>query len=127
MRGPSPTTRQRSRRLRRDTTDAERKLWLALRDRRLQGLKFRRQHPHPPYTLDFYCPEARLVVEVDGSQHGGPDDLRRTAVLETCGLDVLRFWNNEVLQSLDSCLEAILRRALDRIAAANEPSLDENA
>lgn len=115
MRGAEPFKRNLARRLRTASTDAEHKLWLALRDRRLQGLKFRGQHPEPPYTLDFFCAEARLVVEVDGGQHGGPRDERRTAVLEGLGLAVLRFWNNEVLLNLEGCLEVIAQTALERV------------
>ena len=106
----------RARKLRATLTDAERKLWYALRDRRLAGIKFRRQHPHPPYTLDFYCEAADLVVEVDGGQHTAEGDASRTAALEAAGLLVLRFWNNEVLANLQGCLERIAEVATERIA-----------
>lgn len=69
-------------RLRHDMTDAERKLWLALRDRRLDGLKFRRQSTIGPYVVDFLCIEARLIVEVDGGQHSETVDAPRTRYLE---------------------------------------------
>ena len=105
----------RAHKLRASLTDAERKLWYALRDRRLQGLKFRRQHAEPPYILDFYCAEARLVIEVDGGQHNVEVDATRTAALEAKGLLILRFWNNEVLQNLSGCVDAIVRTAETRI------------
>ena len=92
-----------ARRLRRDQTDAERKLWFRLRDRRLDGLKFRRQVPIDCYVVDFCCESARLIVELDGGQHAerSAEDAARTAALEARGYLVLRFWNNEVLQNMD--------------------------
>ncbi|MFZ5477316.1 MAG: endonuclease domain-containing protein [Myxococcota bacterium] len=99
---------ERARRLRRDQTVAEALLWARLRDRRLVGHRFRRQHPVGRYVLDFYCPEARLCVEVDGSQHGGPDDAERDAWLQGQGIRVLRVWNDDVMVRMDQVLEAIL-------------------
>jgi very-short-patch-repair endonuclease len=95
-------------------TDAERELWFHLRAGRLLGLKFRRQHPFPPYILDFYCATARLVVELDGSHHDASVDARRTEFLQHHGLTVLRFWDNDVLTSTDAVLEAILSATGDR-------------
>src|SRR4051812_28636500 len=91
-----------ARRLRRDQTDAERKLWFRLRDRRLSGLKFRRQMPIGRFVVNFCCEAARLIIEVDGGQHGErlEQDADRTRVLEAMGYLVLRFWNNEVLQNI---------------------------
>lgn len=87
-------------------TDAERKLWLALRDRRFGGLKFRRQVPVGPWIVDFLCKEARLIVEVDGGQHAeSAPDRRRDAWLAEEGYRVVRVWNNEVLGNLDGVLE----------------------
>ena len=98
--------------LRREATDAERALWAPLRSRQLEGHKFRRQHPVPPHILDFYCAEAHLAVEADGSQHytreGLADDAARTAHLEALGIRVLRFSNLDVLTNRDGVLEAIL-------------------
>jgi len=74
----------------------------------LSGLKFRRQHPFPPYIVDFYCDAKKLVVELDGSQHNDEVDRVRTSFLESQGLKVLRYWDNEVLQQMDAVLEAIL-------------------
>jgi very-short-patch-repair endonuclease len=100
-----------ARSLRKDQTDAEARLWSLLRDRRLAGKKFRRQHAIPPYVVDFYCHEARLVIEVDGGQHAEARrrDEARTAFLEGKGLRVIRFWNNDVLQSTETVLEVVWR------------------
>ena len=97
--------------LRKDQTDAEARLWAILRNKRLAGKKFRRQHAIPPYVVDFFCNEASLVIEVDGGQHGETRrrDEERTAFLEEKGLRVIRFWNHEVLQSTDAVLEVIWR------------------
>ena len=95
-------------------TDAEQTLWFRLRGGRLDGWKFRRQHPIPPYIVDFYCTEAKLVVELDGSQHSEEVDAVRTMALERQGLMVLRFWDNQVLASMDDVLSEILRVASDR-------------
>jgi very-short-patch-repair endonuclease len=103
-----------ARRLRRNQTDAERILWLKLRDRRLNGLKFRRrQVPIDRYVVDFFCDDAHLVIEVDGGQHATADETNRTRVLEAMGYLVLRFWNNEVHENVDGVLESILN-VLDR-------------
>jgi primosomal protein N' (replication factor Y) len=96
----------RARRLRRDSTDAERALWHALR-RNALGANFRRQHPIPPYIADFACVEARIVVEVDGGQHGGPRDTTRDAAMRAAGWRVLRFWNDEVLRNRAGVLTRI--------------------
>jgi very-short-patch-repair endonuclease len=102
---------ERARSLRRNQTDAERKLWHHLRDRRLDGWKFRRQHPVGPYVLDLYCADARLVIELDGGQHDFDahrnHDEARTAYLEKQGIKVIRFWNNDVMENALSVLEAI--------------------
>jgi len=96
--------------LRRRETDAEKRLWSRIRDRKIDGWKFRRQVPHGPYVLDFFCFEASLVIEVDGGQHAdgrAAHDRRRTAYLERGGLSVLRFWNGDVLNNMDGVLETI--------------------
>jgi very-short-patch-repair endonuclease len=95
-------------------TDAEQALWFRLRGGRLDGWKFRRQHPVPPYIVDFYCMEAKLVVELDGSQHDADVDAARTAALERQGLQVLRFWDNQVLTDIAAVLSEILEVARDR-------------
>ena len=96
-----------ARQLRRGMTDAERALWYHLRAGRLDGLKFRRQHPIPPYVVDFHCDAARLVIELDGSQHTEERDLHRTRFLESKGLTVLRFWNDDALLHTQAVLDAV--------------------
>jgi very-short-patch-repair endonuclease len=97
--------------MRRVATDAERKLWLLLRDRRLDGVKFRRQAPFGPYILDFVCFERRIVVEVDGGQHGdSPSDKTRDARLRAEGFQVVRYWNNDVLKNPEGVLTDLLAR-----------------
>ena len=91
----------RSRALRKNATDAESKLWSVLRNRQLVGVKFRKQVEIDAYVVDFLCPERRLIIEVDGGQHGPERDARRTAFLESQGFRVIRFWNNDVLENLD--------------------------
>src|SRR5438132_13832939 len=94
-------------RLRRDQTDAERKLWMRLRDRQLNGLKFRRQQPIGRYIVDFFCAEYRLVIELDGGQHVDQiqADKRRTEFLNKVGYRVLRFWDHEVLTEPEAVLQ----------------------
>jgi len=85
--------------LRQTQTDAERRLWYRLRNRQLLGLKFRRQHPIVDYFADFACVSRKLVIEIDGEQHAYQveADARRTAVIESLGWRVVRFWANEVV------------------------------
>jgi very-short-patch-repair endonuclease len=104
------TPSERARELRRDATDAERRLWSALRDRRLRGYRFRRQHPIGDFIVDFACTRHHLMVEADGGQHADSEaDRRRTAWLEAEGWQVLRFWNNDVLGNTEGVILAILR------------------
>lgn len=94
-----------------EATDAERKLWLLLRDRRLAGFKFRRQAPIGPYVADFVSFSARVVVEVDGGQHAESDrDLRRDQWLAKEKFTVVRYWNNDVLQNAEGVLTDLLSR-----------------
>ena len=96
--------------LRQNATDAERRLWSLLRNRRLQHYKFRRQHPIGAFVADFACTKHRLVVEADGGQHNeSAADARRTAWLESQGWRVIRFWNNEILANTEGVLIAILQ------------------
>ena len=99
-----------ARQLRRDQTDAERKLWSRLRAAQL-GVKFRRQHPVAGYYADFCCVEHWLIVELDGGQHVQQQsrDARRTQDLQAAGFRVMRFWNDEALLRTDDVLEAIVR------------------
>lgn len=100
----SPHTAQ----LRRDMTDAERKFWYAVRDRRLDGFKFRRQATIGPFIVYFLCVEARLIVELDGGQHNAEVDASRTAFLQSRGYRVLRFWNNEVIAHFEGVLQTVM-------------------
>jgi very-short-patch-repair endonuclease len=100
-----------ARRLRADSTDAEKILWRALRDR-LPLYKFRRQHPIGNRIADFACPEKKLVIELDGSQHAdeiAAADEKRTAEPAAHGYRVIRFWNNDVTQNLVAVLDTIYR------------------
>jgi len=102
-----------ARRLRREQTDVERKLWFALRGRRFHGFKFRRQQPVGPYIADFVCFDVRLIVELDGDQHGSAKglayDAARTRRFARDGFRVLRFANHEVNANFDGVLDAIER------------------
>jgi very-short-patch-repair endonuclease len=99
-----------ARTLRANSTDAARRLWYYLRDRRMSGYRFRRQVPIGPFVVDFVCMRARLIVELDGGQHAEHllDDLDRTRSLARTGFRVIRFWNDEVLQRTEAVLESIL-------------------
>ncbi|WP_187807776.1 endonuclease domain-containing protein [Aquipseudomonas alcaligenes] len=100
-----------ARQLRHAATDAETLLWRHLRSRQLADRKFRRQHPVPPYVLDFYCEELRLGIELDGAQHyldeGRGHDRQRAGYLRSQGIRLLRFSNREVLLELPAVLERI--------------------
>ena len=89
-----------ARALRKKSTDAEKKLWRILRDRRFASYKFRRQHQCGPFVLDFYCAEARYNIELDGGQHGHPGgqarDARRDAYLRSRNIQTRRFWNHQL-------------------------------
>ena len=98
--------RDRARELRGNQTDAERRLWTHLRASRFKDYKFRRQHPIGPFITDFCCPSHLLVIELDGGQHGGDGDrdARRTRYLEAQGYRVIRFWDNELTEGIESVL-----------------------
>ena len=100
----------RARELRERSTDAEWKLWAIVRNRQLGGYKFRRQVPIDRYFADFACREAKLVVEIDGSQHQdrADYDAKRTEVLEACGWRVIRFDNRDVLTNTLGVGDSIL-------------------
>ena len=99
-----------ARELRANMTDAEQTLWQAIRKEQL-GVKFRKQHPMPPFILDFYCVEKKLAIELDGGQHNDAEavtyDAKRSEWLKAQGIIVLRFWNNEVLTNLDGALTVV--------------------
>jgi very-short-patch-repair endonuclease len=100
----------RARSMRIEPSDAEKKLWLALRSRQFSGFKFRRQHPVGPYITDFACLERRLIIELDGGQHAEQKayDDARTRYLEKKGYRVLRFWNTDTLANTEGVLTMIL-------------------
>ena len=106
MRRPTTTAR----RLRRDATDAEQRLWNALRAR-CRPWKFRRQHPIGQRVVDFACPARKLAIEIDGGQHAANRvaDAARSAELDGHGYRVIRFWNNEVMGNIDGVLQVVLR------------------
>jgi very-short-patch-repair endonuclease len=96
--------------LRSAATDAERKLWSLLRDRGVDGYKFRSQHPIGPFIADFACREKKLIVEADGGQHAGNlADERCTAWLNAQGWTVIRFWNDEILKNSAGVYDEIVR------------------
>jgi very-short-patch-repair endonuclease len=114
-----------ARRLRRNQTDAERMLWFRLRDRRLEGWKFRRQAPVDRFIVDFICADAKVIIELDGGQHSvqTQKDAERTAILESMGYLVLRFWNNDVLAKIEGVLETILHTLNRRASFPLTPTL----
>ena len=113
MRGADRRKVRIERQLRSRQTDAERKLWFAVRDRRLSGFKFVRQEAIGPFIVDFVCRDKRLVVEVDGGQHAdSAEDAARDAFLAGEGYRVMRFWNNDVLSNRDGVLMVILEALL---------------
>jgi len=102
-----------ARHLRQESTDAERLVWSRLRAGRLLGFKFRRQQPIGRFVVDFVCFARRLIVELDGGQHAdSPSDEIRTTWLVDQGFQVLRFWNHDVLNETEACLERI-RQSLE--------------
>lgn len=112
--------------LRRTQTEEERKLWARLRDRRLSGLKFRRQVPCGPYVADFLCEAAMLIVELDGSQHAEAeslhDDAGRTQKLNALGYEVLRVWNADINTNIDGVLDSIVDIATLRLSPSSAPA-----
>ena len=107
-----------ARELRRKQTDAEKALWIKLRDRQIDGLKFRRQQPIGSYIVDFVCFDRKLIIEIDGGHHSEDkvltEDNDRSRWLTEQNYQVLRFWNNEVLTNQEGVLE--------RIRTASSPS-----
>lgn len=114
---PPPLATVRAREMRRNPTEAEKAMWWLLRER-FAGWRFRRQVPLAQHIADFASHRARLVIEIDGGQHGGPHDDARTAVLQGEGYRVLRFWNNDVLERPDG-VALKLARVLDGLDESN--------
>ena len=110
----APATRDFARRMRHESTEAEDRLWQELRGRRLDQIKFRRQMPVGRFIADFVCAEARLIVEIDGSQHADSHrDRERDAELKARGFRVLRFWNDDVLKDLNAVCDTIIAYVRD--------------
>ena len=106
----NPKTKHKAIELRKDSTPAERKLWSYIRNDQL-GVTFRRQHAIGKYIPDFYSPKAKLIIELDGSQHleQAEYDEERTKYLESLGYRVIRFWNKDVMNNIDDVMLAILQ------------------
>lgn len=104
------SAKEKRRALRKSQTDAERKIWNILRNKQINNLKFFRQYSVGKFILDFYCPEKRLAIEIDGGQHSENIDYdnKRTRELNNFDIKVIRFWNNEVLQNIEGVYENIL-------------------
>jgi very-short-patch-repair endonuclease len=105
----NPKTMHRAGELRRELTPAEQKLWAYLRGNKLNGVSFRRQHALGPYIVDFCAIKAKLIIELDGSQHLEQEecDRERTDYLESHGYKVIRFWNNDVMNDIQGVLRVI--------------------
>jgi very-short-patch-repair endonuclease len=117
--GYKPDTLEKARDLRKEQTKEEAKLWQYLSGKKLDNYKFRRQHPIDKYIVDFFCPSANLIVELDGSQHVEQKeyDDKRTAFLQVKGYKVLRFWNNDV----NGNIEGVIEKILDVLKNTNTP------
>ena len=123
MRGMDATSK--ARHLREQSTNAERKLWRHLRNRNLEGHKFRRQQPIGKYIVDFVCFEKKMIIELDGGQHSqqAAYDSERTDWLQSQGFRVVRFWNNHVLGEI----EAVKRAILEALMGAELPSSSQSS
>ena len=112
-----------ARALRRQMTEAEKVMWSKLRDRRLDGVKFKRQKPIAGYIVDFVALDLKLIVEIDGGQHAerAEEDAARTKVLEESGYHVVRFWNHDVLRNIEGVLESLVQE-LNLSASPPHPS-----
>ncbi len=106
-----PTLKQRRRELRHNQTEAEKALWAHLRNRQFYDMKFFRQYSIGPYILDFYCPNMKLAIELNGGQHNQCEnqeyDAVRSEYLKAHGIEVMRFWNHEVLHDMESVLSEL--------------------
>lgn len=96
-----------ARKLRRNMTDAELKLWSRVRNRQLEDTKFVKQFQIGPHVADFAARNLKLIIELDGGQHNKAKDAARTSLIEAHGYRVLRFWNKDVMQNINGVLEAI--------------------
>ncbi|WP_205371146.1 endonuclease domain-containing protein [Thermoleptolyngbya sp. PKUAC-SCTB121] len=116
IRGTTPNIEQATKHLRKHQTPAESRLWEVLRNKKLHGLRFRRQHPVGNFIADFYCPACKLVIELDGGihTHRADYDAARTQEMAAYGYRVIRFENQQVLDDLNSVLDVIYQEALSR-------------
>jgi very-short-patch-repair endonuclease len=127
---PTPLTYARAKRLRSEQTNAEVKLWGALRNRRLAGFKFSRQMPIGPYIVDFICREHGVVIELDGATHGDDHEVvhdeKRTRFLNSTGLIVYRINNLEVYQNIRDVLDGIHAVVTERVAKGPHPAQERH-
>ncbi len=116
IRGSTPDIEQAAKTLRKQLTPAEARLWEALRNKKLYGFHFRRQHPVGRFIADFYCSAGKLVIEIDGEIHAEQSDYdaTRTGEMEAYGYQVIRFKNQQIFDDLNSVLEAIYQAMLTR-------------
>jgi very-short-patch-repair endonuclease len=109
-----PGLKHRRRRLRKNQTEAEKTFWSHVRNRQFHGIRFLRQYSIGPYILDFYCPEIKTAIELDGGQHNNPKekvyDAVRSVYLQAQGIIVLRFWDHEVLMDIQGVLAKVEER-----------------
>ncbi len=116
-----PMLKERRRQLRRNQTDAERAFWARVRNRQFLGMRFFRQYSVGPYILDFYCPALKLAIELDGGQHNQTEareyDAARSEFLHAHGIEVIRFWNDEILREI----EGVLARLELKLTTTYEP------
>lgn len=114
--------KNRRKELRNKATETEKILWAHLKGGNLGGLKFTRQYSVGPYILDFYCPKVRLAIEIDGTQHGEREaklyDSDRSDYLSNVGIEIIRFWNNEVMLNLDM----VVSKILSKVSKMDSPS-----
>ena len=105
-----PILKKRRQEFRHNQTEAEKAFWSLVRNRQINGKRFFRQDSVGPYILDFYCPEIKLAIELDGGQHSdnGEYDALRTEYLKTQGIEVMRFWNNEVLRDRQGIMNRMI-------------------
>jgi len=121
----NPYLRQKARELRKNLTESEQQLWSRLRRKQVLGVQFYRQRPIGKYIVDFYCPKAKLVIEIDGSQHLAPEGARkdqaRDEYLRAMGLKVLRFNSRAVLKHIDDVLEVVYGVVEHRVKSPSIP------
>jgi very-short-patch-repair endonuclease len=119
--------KERRRDLRRNQTEVESALWGKIRNKSFLGLKFFRQYSVGPYIIDFYCPRYKLAIELDGGQHSEEKNKKydevRTHYLESVGIEVMRFWNNDVLGAIEEVLEQVKKRVVFSIGELSPPPL----